>query len=48
MELLRNLLIIGILSLLGGLPTIYLTISLPIMLGYKLFRKIKYGSSFYD
>jgi len=32
----------------GGLSTIYIAISLFGTLGYKLFRKMKYGTSLYD
>ena len=32
----------------GGLSTLYIAVSLFGTLGYKIFRKIKYGSSLYD
>lgn len=33
------------LVILGGIPTIFLTLSVPVMIGYKLYRKIHYGIS---
>ncbi len=38
----------GIMVLLGGVPTIYIVISLPSTLIYKLFRKVKFGYKFTD
>lgn len=32
----------------GGLSTLYLIFSFFGVLGYKIFRKVKYGASFYD
>lgn len=32
----------------GGLSTLYIAVSLFGTLGYKIFRKIKYGASLYD
>lgn len=32
----------------GGLSTLYLFVSLFGTLGYKIFRKVKYGMSLYD
>lgn len=32
----------------GGLSTLYIVLSLFGTLGYKIFRKIKYGMSLYD
>lgn len=32
----------------GGLSTLYIVVSLFGTLGYKIFRKIKYGMSLYD
>ena len=32
----------------GGLSSLYLLISLFGTLGYKIFRKVKYGASLYD
>lgn len=32
----------------GGLSTFYIAVSLFGTLGYKIFRKIKYGASLYD
>lgn len=32
----------------GGLSTLYLLVTLFGTLGYKIFRKVKYGASLYD
>lgn len=40
------LIILG--SLIGGLPTLYLIISMFGVLFYKIYRKIRYGASLYD
>lgn len=45
MENLLNIFIIGLLILLGGLPTLYLTFSVPIVIVYKFYRKFHYGIS---
>lgn len=34
--------------LVGGLPILYLVISMIAMIIYKVYRKIKYGASLYD
>ena len=30
-------------AIFGGLSTVYVVVSLPVVLGYKIFRKIKFG-----
>ena len=40
------LIILG--SLIGGLPILYLVVSMIAMLVYKVYRKIRYGASLYD
>lgn len=34
--------------LIGGVPSVILTLSVPIMIGWKIYRKIKYGYSLYQ
>lgn len=36
-----------LLFLIGGVPSIILTLSVPVMIGWKIYRKIKYGYSLY-
>lgn len=36
-----------LMGLLGGIPTIAITISIPIIFGWKIYRKIKFGYSIY-
>ena len=40
--------VLGILVILGGVPTIYILISAPVVIFKKLYRKIKYGCKFTD
>lgn len=42
------LLLIAVGGSAGGLSTLYLLISLFGTLGYKIFRKVKYGTSLYN
>ena len=37
-----------LLFLIGGVPSIILTLSVPVMIGWKFYRKIKYGYSLYQ
>ena len=39
---------VGLLFLIGGVPSIILTLSVPVVLGWKIYRKIKYGYSLYQ
>ena len=39
---------VGLLFLIGGLPSIILAFSVPVVLGWKVYRKIKYGYSLYE
>lgn len=43
-----SILLVGFMVLLGGLPTLYLTISMPIVIGQKIYRKIKFDTSIWD
>lgn len=36
-----------LIALVGGLPTIAITACIPAMLGWKIYRKIKFGYSLY-
>ena len=38
----------GLMVLLGGIPSIYILVSMPIILAEKFYGKIKYGKSLYD
>ena len=41
-------LIIGILAIVGGGPTLYLLVSLPAVIIWKIYRKVKYGYKITD
>lgn len=40
--------IMAMIALVGGLPTIAITVSIPIVLGWKIYRKVKLGYSIYQ
>lgn len=37
-----------IMGVLGGIPTIYITLSIPVIIVQKVLKKIKTGGSLYD
>ena len=43
-----SIILVVLMALLGGLPTIYLTVSIPVVIGQKIYRKVKYGCSMFD
>ncbi len=43
-----NALVMFLLILLGGVPVLYLTLSIPVVVVWKIYRKIKYGYTLYD
>ena len=43
-----NVILVGLMVLLGGIPSIYILVSMPIILAEKFYGKIKYGKSLYD
>lgn len=43
-----SVLLVAIMVVLGGVPSIYILISMPLILAGKIAKKIKYGTSFYD
>ncbi len=48
MENVIGVIMVVLMALLGGLPTIYLTVSIPVVIGQKIYRKVKYGCSMFD
>lgn len=48
MENMVSLLMVGIMVLLGGIPSVYILVSMPVILAQKIYGKIKYGKSLYD
>lgn len=48
MENMISLLMIGIMVLLGGVPSIYILVSMPVILAQKIYGKVKFGKSLYD
>lgn len=45
---LLNLLLIGIMVIIGGVPSIYILVSMPVILAGKIYRKVRFGTSMYD
>ena len=43
-----SIILVVLMAVLGGLPTIYLTVSIPVVIGQKIYRKVKYGCSMFD
>lgn len=43
-----NMFLVGAMAILGGIPTLYIVISLPVILIQKIYGKIKYGKSLYQ
>jgi len=43
-----NILMVGIMVLLGGIPSIYILVSMPVILAGKIYRKVRFGNSLYD
>lgn len=42
-----SMIMVVLMGLLGGIPTPYITLSIPVVLGKKIHGKIKYGKSLY-
>ena len=43
MENIVSILMVGIMILLGGIPSIYILVSMPVILAGKIYRKVKFG-----
>lgn len=43
-----SILLVAIMVLLGGVPSIYILVSMPVIIAGKIARKVKYGASLYD
>ena len=48
MNQIGSMFLVGTMGILGGIPTLYILISLPVILVQKIFGKIKYGKSLYQ
>ncbi len=48
MELFMQILCIIFMAVIGGLPTLYMVVSMPVILVWKIYRKFKYHISIYD
>ena len=43
-----SLILVTLMVILGGIPYIYILVSMPVILAGKIHQKIKYGKSLYD
>ena len=43
-----TMILVGLMGLIGGLSSIYLLVSIPAIIIWKIYRKIRYGYSMYD
>lgn len=48
MENITNILLVVIMAILGGVPSLYILVSMPMIIAGKVYRKIKFGTSMYD
>lgn len=48
MEDIFSVVMVGLMVLLGGVPSIYILVSMPLILAEKIYGKVKYGKSLYD
>ncbi len=48
MENFISVVMVVLMAVLGGGPTVYLVLSLPVVIFQKIYGKIKYGKSLYD
>lgn len=43
-----SIILVAIMVVLGGVPSLYILISMPLLIGQKIYRKVKFGHSLYD
>ncbi len=43
-----SIILIAVMVVLGGVPSLYILISMPMILAGKIYRKVKFGNSLYD
>ena len=48
MNQIGSMFLVGAMAILGGIPTLYILISLPVILVQKIYGKIKYEKSLYQ
>lgn len=45
MSVIFNFLIVGFMCIVGVVPSLYLLVAIPAVVGYKIHRKIRFGTS---
>ena len=48
MQSLMSMFLVAFMVILGGIPSLYILISLPVILVQKIYRKVKYGTSVWN
>ena len=48
MQSLVSMFLVAFMVILGGIPSLYILISLPVSLVQKIYRKVKYGTSVWN
>lgn len=43
-----SVILVAIMVVLGGVPSLYILISMPLLIAKKIYRKVKFGNSLYD
>lgn len=43
-----SMILVGAMAILGGIPSLYILVSMPVILAKKIYRKVKFGASLYD
>lgn len=43
-----NIFLVALMAVLGGIPTVFMVVSLFVVIGQKIYGKIRYGRSLYD
>ncbi len=48
MQSLLSMFLVALMVIVGGIPSLYILISLPVILVQKFYRKVKYGTSVWN
>lgn len=48
MQQLFSILMVALMVILGGVPSVYIVVAMPVIFCQKVYGKIKYGKSMYD
>ena len=48
MDQLLSYILFAIMAILGGIPTVFLVVSIPVIIAWKIYRKIRFGYKLTD